>query len=97
MSNTLVVEDEEEEEFYMRNESNVELLERLLNFSKHGAMMQLFVLDAIHDGIDKVLKDEEATRDAWPERSIVDVDAWLGSAKEMKDALDNRKQIKERY
>ena len=74
------------------SKNNVEFLTEVMEYSKHGALMQAFVLDALDHRCNHLLKDEEQTLQAL-KGSMVSGQAWLGCARELKDKLDKRYEI----
>lgn len=68
-----------------KRKTNVELITYLMNYSKHGALMQGFIIDALGKHANKVA---ESTPADYPEDCMVSPEAWIGVAKELKEALD---------
>ena len=77
----------------MRFESNIEFLTRVMDYSKYGALMQAFVIEAVNRYAEDVIVAD------MPKDSIISPEAWKGCAKEFLDefkkhpiTVENRKQ-----
>jgi hypothetical protein len=68
-----------------KQETNEQFVARIMKFSQHGALMQLFVLDALGKMADKVA---ESTPADYPENCFVHPESWIGVAKELQAALN---------
>lgn len=67
-----------------RNETNEQIVRRLMNFSSYGALSQLFIIDAI-------TKHAEAVSMADPKKfdgGFINGGAWVGVAREIRRELD---------
>jgi len=76
-----------------RFESNIEFLTRVMDFSKYGALMQAFVIEAVNRYAEE-MKDAEI-----PENHFISPKAWKGCAKEFLEefkkhpiTVENRRQ-----
>jgi len=65
-------------------ETNIQMLTRLMTFSQHGALMQMFIIDALTKHSERVAK---ASPDDF-KGGLVHPEAWIGVAKELKKELD---------
>lgn len=65
-------------------ETNVQLIERLMNFSRHGALMQAFVLEALG----RYAKACAAADPREFDTPLLNGAAWHGCAVEASEALD---------
>lgn len=68
-------------------ETNIEFVQRLMNFSQNGAMMQLFVIQALDTFAKIVLEEEDKVRSTMKD-SIINPEAWIRCARELKGAID---------
>jgi len=68
-------------------ETNVQLVKRLMEFSKYGALSQMFIIDAITKHAEAVAKSKvsDYSRD-----SLVVPESWIGVATEIRDEFDER-------
>jgi hypothetical protein len=73
----------------MKNKTNTEFVTELMEYSKHGALMQLFIIDALIKHSDRVVEHEAEVLQVM-ENSMIHGPAWVGCAKELKKALENR-------
>jgi hypothetical protein len=70
-----------------RRQTNVEAITEIMEFSRYGAMAQMFIIDALN-------KQARAVADAPPEAfegegwEMVSGKAWQGVAREIADKLD---------
>jgi len=79
----------------MRIKNNVDLVKNLMEISPFGALSQIFIIEAISkeakriikDG-DKIIAEEEARAASGGGRSLVNVEAWVGTAKNIQDRMD---------
>ena len=76
----------------MKNETNIEFLTRLMEFSPHGALTQMFVIDAVAKHAQHV-----ATADLtnWPKYGLINPDAWKATAQHILEAFKEHGYIKE--
>jgi len=71
--------------------TNEEFISDLINFSKHGAMTQLVVVDALGKGLQHIVNGKEellalqAAQEAKGEYPFINLTAWVAAAE---DALD---------
>lgn len=75
-----------------RVRTNTEVLFELMTYSKHGALMQGFVMNAVEQMARNVQSSEKP--EDWPE--MLSWDAWHGCAEELVRAMDkhfNREAI----
>lgn len=69
--------------------TNVQIVERLMTFSKFGAMSQLFIMDAIEKQAKKVANVSlEELKEAFGENPFISPEAWHGVAKEIVQRLE---------
>ena len=65
--------------------TNVEFLTEIMEFSRNGAMMQMFIMNALTKAADEVADMPiEELRKAFGEVSFVNPDAWHATAVELK-------------
>jgi len=69
-----------------RPETNVEFIMRLMEYSRTGAIMQLFVIAAL-DAYSRAVM-EKPPREAL--NGFINADAWLAAAREVDAALQDR-------
>lgn len=67
-----------------RQRTNTEVLFELMNYSKHGALMQGFVMTALEMYSAQILNQEEEP-EGWPD--LLSWDGWKGCAEELNLAL----------
>lgn len=66
-------------------QTNIELVTHLMDFSRNGALMQCFVIEAIDKYAELTLADEP-----WQPNSIINQDAWKACATEARQAIKER-------
>lgn len=66
------------------HKTNVEVLVEIMEYSRHGALMQGFIID----GLLKICKRTIDRIDQMPAGGCVSKQAWLGCAEELKAALE---------
>lgn len=67
--------------------TNVELVTFIMEFSKHGPLAQLFVMDAL----DKWSKRISNTKpEDYPVDGFIHPESWISVAKEIQEKLSNR-------
>lgn len=64
--------------------TNVDIVTGIMNFSRHGALAQLFVVDALTKWSEKIASVDPAEVDS----PMLSGKAWVSVAKEIKDKLD---------
>lgn len=64
--------------------TNIDMLTELMNYSRHGALMQVFVMEAICRYADQCIAAGAENFDT----AFLSGAAWVGSAQEAKDAID---------
>ncbi len=64
--------------------TNVEFVTELMEFSKSGALAQVFIIDAIQKHADAVAKVDAST----VEHPLISGQAWVNCAKEIKARMD---------
>lgn len=77
--------------------TNVEFVQHIMNFSKHGALSQMVVLDCLQRGLehyishkDEILEAEKARREKG-QYSLVNMEAWVSCCE------DNLQRIQQKY
>ena len=72
--------------------TNVELVTDMMEFSKYGALSQIFIIEAIGRYADQCTEEltPEALAEYEKKGSFINMNAWLGVAKEIKERLENR-------
>lgn len=71
----------------MSQQTNVELVTDIMECSNHGALIQAFVLEALHRYSNQVIKAGPALFDS----ELMSGSAWVGCAEEIKAKLNARK------
>lgn len=66
----------------MKQKTNVQRIKHIMEFSKHGALMQAFIIQALSDYSADVEKHEAQLKEAMKD-SFIHPDAWIGCAKEL--------------
>lgn len=62
-----------------KNDSNIDFVKQLMEYSRYGALAQLFVLDAIEKQCDRILAAGiDKVREQFGENSMVSPEAWFG-------------------
>jgi hypothetical protein len=74
----------------MRNATNAETIAELMEFSKSGPIVQLFIMDALskHANVVAELTDEQAVEQIG-HSGFINALAWRDAAKEVKAMLDD--------
>jgi hypothetical protein len=67
--------------------TNVQLIKHIMEFSKHGPLMQAFIIQALNDYSANVVKHEASLKEAMKD-SFIHPDAWVGCAKELNGYLN---------
>lgn len=67
-------------------QTNVEFVTNLMEFSRYGALAQIFVLDALDKWSKKISECEPAQVDS----AMINGQAWVGVAKEIQEKLNAR-------
>lgn len=67
--------------------TNVQLVKKFMEHSKHGALAQMFVMDALHKLVKAVAKSKP---EDYGEHSVVNPEAWINCAKELQAILEER-------
>ncbi len=68
-----------------KHQTNVELVTHMMEFSEAGALMQAFIIEAIHNYSQQTLAAE-----IWTGNSFINQDAWKLCAKECLDSIEKR-------
>ena len=71
----------------MKPKTNVQHIKYIMENSRHGALMQAYIIDALTKYSQETIKHEESLRKNM-ENSFVHPDAWIGCAKELNAYLD---------
>lgn len=69
------------------HKTNAQLLKALMTTSRFGSLSEIFIMAAIRKEVERVALLTPAD---FPDGSWVHPDAWIGVAKEIRDALDGR-------
>ena len=69
-----------------KQKTNIAFVRDLMEFSQHGALAQLFVLDALSKWADIIANTDPVKCDS----PMISGEAWVGVAKEIKGKLDAR-------
>ena len=78
--------------------TNGEFMEHLTEgYSKHGALVQMVVLDCLQRGLDhyisqkdEILEDERKRREDGGAVSLINMEAWLSCCEETKQRIDEK-------
>lgn len=70
----------------MKPKTNVQRIKHIMEFSKHGPLMQVFIIQALADYSADVVKNEAQLKEAMKD-SFVHPDAWVGCGKELSEYL----------
>lgn len=62
-----------------KNVSNVDFVKSIMEYSAHGALVEVFVIEAIRNYAENVLADTSV----WPESSMISQAAWKSIAYEI--------------
>jgi hypothetical protein len=65
--------------------TNQQFLKETMSFSRHGALAEMFVMDAVGKLADAVASSTLAD---YPDNNLVHPASWIGVAKEIKQKLD---------
>lgn len=68
-----------------RRKTNTEVLVNLMNFSKNGALMQAFVMNALERQSQMIVL-HESKPEGWPD--LINWDAWRNCAIELNETLN---------
>lgn len=67
--------------------TNVQLIKHIMEYSKHGALMQGFILDALSKYSQHIINNEDKVIKQMQD-SFISGEAWVGCAKELHDYLN---------
>jgi hypothetical protein len=70
-----------------KRKSNTEFLVDVMDFSRHGALMQVFILDGLAKWAEQVAASTPAD---YPKFTGVHPESWIACGKELKAKLDER-------
>ena len=79
-----------------KNLTNEEFLVRVINFSKHGALAQLVVLDALGKGLQHIVNGKEellalqAAQEAKGEYPFINLTAWVAAAEDVLEQYNEK-------
>lgn len=80
--------------------TNEQLVKNLMNYSKFGMLSPIFVMQAIDYYATMIIEDEEnilkkeKEDQAKGKNGIINMEAWVGVAKEIKGKLDDNNEFK---
>ena len=66
--------------------TNIQLVRHIMEYSQVGALKQAFVIEALYQYSQQILKDKEA----WPQNSFVSQEAWQTCAEETLASITGR-------
>jgi hypothetical protein len=66
--------------------TNIQLVRHIMEYSQAGALKQAFVIEALYQYSQQILKDKEA----WPQNSFVSQEAWQTCAEETLASIAGR-------
>ena len=67
--------------------TNTEFISRLMDFSKSGPLMQLFIIEAVRKHSERVVNNADKVREQM-EGGFVSPDAWIAAAQEALDRMN---------
>jgi hypothetical protein len=67
-----------------KRKTNIEFVSHIMDFSRHGALMQVFVMQALEQYANRVAEAKPEDVDS----GLANGEAWVGCAKELKAALE---------
>lgn len=72
-----------------KQKTNVQIVKDIMEYSNHGALVQMFVIDALTKW-SKMVADKpiEELREQFGENAFISADAWQGVAKEVQAKLN---------
>ena len=70
----------------LKEQSNIEFLCDVMNYSQHGAMMQMFVMEALRRYADQCVEGEQEILEGM-EGTMFSGPAWVGCAKEIQEKM----------
>lgn len=70
----------------MKRKTNVQFIKHTMDYSAHGALMQMFVIEGLRIYAEQVLADEAGLRESM-KNHVVHPEAWIGCAKEFREKL----------
>ena len=73
----------------MKNKTNVQRIKHIMEYSEHGALMQLFIIDALFKYSEHIMKNEKELKKSM-RNSFIHPDAWVGCAKELNEYLNQK-------
>jgi hypothetical protein len=68
-----------------KHKTNIQMIKHLMEFSRHGALMQAFIMDALDKQSKAIAKMDPAEIDTG---GFINGEAWINCAKELQEALD---------
>lgn len=75
----------------MKSQTNTAFVKQLMEHSEHGALAQIFIIDAITKHAQRIAETPiEKLRTAFGDASFISADVWQAVAKEIKRKLDSR-------
>lgn len=75
-----------------KHETNVQIVKRMMEFSRNGALAQIFIMDAIEKCARAVANTDPAKlREMMGEDGLIDPRSWQDTAREICDNLDARR------
>ena len=69
------------------NQTNVEVVAGMMEFSRYGALAQLFIVDTLHKQARAVADAPPETFEGWRD-GLISPEDWQGVAREIADKLD---------
>ncbi|WP_339800738.1 hypothetical protein [Saezia sanguinis] len=72
--------------------TNVEFVTDLMEYSKYGAMAQLFVIEALHHYSNSVANASHEQFEEW--NGLISPQVWQGVAREIAEKIENRHKQK---
>ena len=68
--------------------SNKEFINWLIDYSKAGGMMQVFIIQALDYYSKEIIKKDKEDTLNWPEKYIISKDYWVSTAVELRNNLE---------
>ena len=69
----------------IKTQTNVQLVKHMMEQSSQGALMQAFIIEAIHQYAKTTLHAKP-----WDKEAFISQDAWKACARDAMSAIDNR-------
>jgi hypothetical protein len=61
--------------------------EQLVSSFKGNPIANMLIIDAIGGKVDEIVENEQEYLDNWPDNHLIDVNLWIDTAKDIKNAM----------